>query len=119
MAYRLCLTVRPIPAEEDIPSLRSFLEKSFPHKDNLPYLTALESSPLPRVTARRLGALALLPALLEKEIVICNEVGSGVIPMDPKQRQSREMTGRLCILLAQRAEKVVRLICGIPQIIKE
>ena len=56
MAYRLCLTVRPIPAEEDIPSLRSFLEKSFPHKDNLPYLTALESSPLPRVTARRLGA---------------------------------------------------------------
>ena len=64
MAYRLCLTVRPIPAEEDIPSLRSFLEKSFPHKDNLPYLTALESSPLPRVTARRLGALALLPALL-------------------------------------------------------
>ena len=30
MAYRLCLTVRPIPAEEDIPSLRSFLEKSFP-----------------------------------------------------------------------------------------
>lgn len=65
------------------------------------------------------GAEALLPALLEKEIVICNEVGSGVIPMDPKQRQSREMTGRLCILLARQAEKVVRLICGIPQIIKE
>lgn len=65
------------------------------------------------------GAEALLPVLLKKEVVICNEVGSGIIPADPHQRRAREQTGRLCILLAQKAGRVLRLVCGIPQIIKE
>jgi hypothetical protein len=68
MAYRLYLTVRPTPAEEDIPSLRLLLEKSFPNKENIPYLDALHGSPdhpaIPRVVAQRLGALSLLPSLL-------------------------------------------------------
>lgn len=86
-----------------------------PELDSGPVLYDLQA-----LVARDPGeAEALLPALWEKEVVICNEVGSGVIPIDQKERQSREMTGRLCILLAQRAEKVVRLICGVPQIIKE
>ena len=66
MAYPLFLTVRKAPSPEDIPTLREHLEKSFPHKDNLPYLNALCGSPLPRVTAQRLGALSLLPALLSE-----------------------------------------------------
>ena len=69
MAYRLYLTIQSTPAEEEIPSLRLFLEKSFPHKDNLPYLNALFGSPdhpaIPRVVVERLGALSLLPSLLE------------------------------------------------------
>ena len=69
MAYRLYLTIQSTPAEEEIPSLRLFLEKSFPHKDNLPYLNALYGSPdhpaIPRVVVERLGALSLLPSLLE------------------------------------------------------
>ncbi len=68
MAYRLYLTVRPVPTDKDIPSLRLLLEQSFPHGDNAPYLAALFGSPdhpaLPRVTAQRLGALSLLPSLL-------------------------------------------------------
>jgi phosphopantetheinyl transferase len=69
MAYRLYLTIQSTPAEEAIPSLRRFLETSFPHKDNLPYLDALYGSPdhpaIPRVVVERLGALSLLPSLLE------------------------------------------------------
>ena len=65
MAYPLFLTVRSIPTAEDIPALREFLESSFPHKDNRSYLDSLCGSSLPRVTAQRLGALALLPSLLE------------------------------------------------------
>lgn len=60
----------------------------------------------------------LLEALLKKEVVICNEVGSGVIPAERNLRKSREATGRLCILLAQRATSVVRLVCGIPMVLK-
>ncbi len=64
------------------------------------------------------GAAALVPILLQKEAVTCCEVGSGVIPIRYEQRQTREATGRLCIRLAARAEKVVRLVAGIPTIIK-
>lgn len=61
---------------------------------------------------------AILPALAEKEVVICNEVGSGVIPVDRAERIGREATGRLCVLLAQKASCVVRMVSGIPAVIK-
>ena len=60
----------------------------------------------------------LIAKLCEKEVVVCNEVGSDIVPIDPVQVHVREETGRLCILLAQQAEVVVRMTCGIPQAIK-
>ena len=65
MAYPLFLTVKKLPAPEEIPDLRGTLEMAFPHKENAAYLDDLCKSPLPRVTAQRLGALSLLPSLLE------------------------------------------------------
>ena len=70
------------------------------------------------VTADPEGAGALLPDLLKKEAVACSEVGSGVIPIRYEQRQAREATGRLCVQLAAHADKVVRLVAGIPITIK-
>ena len=64
------------------------------------------------------GASSRLPLFLEKEVVACCEVGSGIIPLQYEQRRAREATGRLCVQLAARAEKVVRLVAGIPTIIK-
>ena len=63
------------------------------------------------------GVDALLPALLAKQAVLCCEVGSGVIPVSDAQRRGREAAGRLTILLAQRADAVVRMVCGIPTVI--
>lgn len=60
----------------------------------------------------------LLPILEGKEVVICNEVGSGVIPANRAERAGREATGRLCVLLAQRADCVVRMVSGLPMTIK-
>ena len=70
------------------------------------------------VTADPEGAAELLPALLQKEAVVCCEVGSGVIPIRYEQRRAREATGRLCVQLAAHADKVVRLVAGIPITIK-
>lgn len=64
------------------------------------------------------GSLSMLEVLCEKEAVICNEVGGGVIPLTPQDRAAREATGRLCNALAARATEVVRLVCGVPQVIK-
>ena len=60
----------------------------------------------------------LLPELLKKEVVACDEVGSGVIPMGKDRRLGREATGRLCCRLAEQAERVVRMVSGIPTVIK-
>jgi adenosylcobinamide kinase/adenosylcobinamide-phosphate guanylyltransferase len=70
------------------------------------------------VTASLEDAPTLLEPLLLKEVVICNEVGAGVIPTDTVEREGREATGRLCNQLAQQANKVVRIVAGIPVIIK-
>ena len=64
-------------------------------------------------------SLLLLDTLVKKEVVICNEVGGGIIPMTPEGRAARDATGRLCIELAKRANRVVRLVCGIPTVLKE
>ena len=61
----------------------------------------------------------LLEALLKKEVVVCHEVGSGIIPAKARDREAREATGRLCNRLAARADQVVRLVCGLPLILKD
>lgn len=61
----------------------------------------------------------LADKLSEKAVVICNEVGCGLVPVQAEQREQRERAGRLCALLAARADSVVRMVCGIPQLIKE
>ncbi|MBR3225991.1 MAG: bifunctional adenosylcobinamide kinase/adenosylcobinamide-phosphate guanylyltransferase [Atopobiaceae bacterium] len=58
-------------------------------------------------------------ALARKDVVVCCEVGQGVVPMEAEERVWRERVGRTCASLAQRASKVVRMVCGIPLVIKE
>ena len=51
-------------------------------------------------------------------ILITNELGCGIVPADPKDRAWREMTGRVCTMLAAEASQVWRIVCGIPQMLK-
>ena len=51
-------------------------------------------------------------------ILICAEVGCGVVPIDPAQRAWREAVGRLCCRLARRAARVERIFCGLPMVLK-
>ena len=51
-------------------------------------------------------------------VLICREVGCGVVPVDPGQRAWREAAGRLCCRLAERAERVERIFCGLPLALK-
>ncbi len=53
-----------------------------------------------------------------REIVIAVETGGGVVPVDPAERAAREAAGRLACLLAERAETVVRVFCGLPTVLK-
>ena len=60
----------------------------------------------------------LARTLARREIVIATEVGGGVVPVQAEQRRAREAAGRLACLLAARADTVVRVCCGLPQLLK-
>ena len=47
-----------------------------------------------------------------------SELGGGVVPVDPREREARERAGRLACLLAARADTVIRVFCGIPKVLK-
>lgn len=61
---------------------------------------------------------ALADELARCEVVIATEVGGGIVPVDPEERAARERAGRLNCLLAERAETVIRVFCGIPMVLK-
>lgn len=55
---------------------------------------------------------------LKDKVLICNDISGGVVPIEADLRAWREMNGRMLIRLAGQADRVVRMFCGIPQIIK-
>ena len=81
--------------------------------DDAPVLVALEET-------LRAGALDedAFAAACAKDIIICCEVGQGVVPIDRDERTWRELVGRTCTHLAEQAEHVIRMTCGIPLTLK-
>lgn len=61
-----------------------------------------------------------LEELLSREewIITCTEIGGGVVPVDRFEREWREVTGRICHALAQRADRIEQVSCGIAVPIK-
>ncbi|MBO4507278.1 MAG: bifunctional adenosylcobinamide kinase/adenosylcobinamide-phosphate guanylyltransferase [Spirochaetaceae bacterium] len=51
-------------------------------------------------------------------VIISDEIGCGIIPMSADERHFREFIGRIQCFLAEKADKVFRVVCGIPQRIK-
>ncbi|MDO5539070.1 MAG: bifunctional adenosylcobinamide kinase/adenosylcobinamide-phosphate guanylyltransferase [Eubacteriales bacterium] len=51
-------------------------------------------------------------------LLISDEIGYGIVPMDAGLRKWRECTGRICCEAAAASEKVVRVIAGRAQTIK-
>lgn len=54
----------------------------------------------------------------ENCILISDEIGNGIVPVDASEREYRERMGRILIRLAGQAKGVERVICGIGQQIK-
>ena len=51
-------------------------------------------------------------------VVIADEVGAGVVPVDARDRAFREAVGRALCVVAQEAGQVTRCVCGIGGRIK-
>jgi adenosyl cobinamide kinase/adenosyl cobinamide phosphate guanylyltransferase len=70
-----------------------------------------------RLIAENIDPIAFTQKL-DCEIIIITEIGCGIIPIDKSEREWREMTGRAGCIIAERADQVVRLCCGIDSMIK-
>ncbi len=51
-------------------------------------------------------------------IIIMNEIGCGIVPIERDERIWREQTGRAGCIIAENSSAVIRICCGIPTIIK-
>ena len=52
-------------------------------------------------------------------VIVSQEVGYGVVPVDAFDRKYREAVGRVCTKLAAYSSKVTRVVCGIGTVIKD
>lgn len=50
--------------------------------------------------------------------IVSTEIGYGIVPMDAFEREYRERTGRICCKIAEKANEVYRVLCGIEMRIK-
>jgi len=51
-------------------------------------------------------------------ILVCQDIFCGVVPLGADMRAWRDQTGRLAGYLSREAESVVRIFCGLPQVLK-
>ncbi len=54
-----------------------------------------------------------------KLVIVSQEVGYGVVPVDAFDRKYRETVGRVCTKLAAYSSRVTRVVCGIGTVIKD
>ena len=59
-----------------------------------------------------------LPDFPEDAIVIMDDIFCGVVPIDQDIRLWREHAGRMGAAVTRKADRVIRIFCGLPQVLK-
>lgn len=75
----------------------------------------LAENPLDEAEAELMAGFALCPAPV---VVVTNEVGLSVVPDNALARRFRDAQGRLNQKIATKADLVVNVVAGLPQVLK-
>ncbi|MBP5433850.1 bifunctional adenosylcobinamide kinase/adenosylcobinamide-phosphate guanylyltransferase [Ruminococcus sp.] len=51
-------------------------------------------------------------------VIIMDEIGCGIVPVEKSERKRREETGRCGCIISAASDTVIRVICGIPVYLK-
>lgn len=74
-----------------------------------------------RLLAQGVEPVAFTKKLCEQNkdaVVIIDEIGCGIVPIEKDERIRREATGRCGCIIASASDTVIRVICGIPTYLK-
>jgi hypothetical protein len=74
-----------------------------------------------RLLAEGVDPVAFTEKLCEANkdvVIIMDEIGCGIVPVEKAERLRREATGRCGCIIAEKSDTVIRVICGIPSFIK-
>lgn len=96
---------------------RAFAENKFPGKSLLGHYHETVREQL-RNGEDPLTAAERLAEAQEDLVILMDEVGSGVVPMEKEERIWREKCGRCACIFAEKAEMVFRVTAGIGVRIK-
>ncbi|MCQ2547755.1 MAG: bifunctional adenosylcobinamide kinase/adenosylcobinamide-phosphate guanylyltransferase [Clostridia bacterium] len=55
---------------------------------------------------------------LKDKIIIARDNSQGIVPLDEDERQFREDMGRLLMAVSKNSDKVIRVFCGLGEVIK-
>lgn len=59
-----------------------------------------------------------LGSLPENAVLVLTEMGCGMVPAEQEERKFRDMNGQVNCLFARHADRVIRVLAGIGQVIK-
>ncbi|SET32959.1 bifunctional adenosylcobinamide kinase/adenosylcobinamide-phosphate guanylyltransferase [[Clostridium] polysaccharolyticum] len=65
------------------------------------------------------GQIGEYVSKMNPRVIVADEIGYGLVPVDAFERLYRETAGRQCCQIATRASKVIRMVCGVPTVIKQ
>lgn len=91
------------------------------NKEGAAYNTTVDDTITADTTAKTMPAAEIINDIYEANpdiILICDEVGGGIVPLKKEDRIYRETVGRALCCAVKKSDRVERVMCGIGQCLK-
>lgn len=95
--------------------------KRLTYKEGAAYNTTMDDTITTDTTAKTMPAAEIINDIYEANpdiILICDEVGGGIVPLKKEDRIYRETVGRALCCAVKKSDRVERVMCGIGQCLK-
>ena len=95
--------------------------KRLTYKEDAAYNTTMDDTITTDTTAKTMSAAEIINDIYEANpdiILICDEVGGGIVPLKKEDRIYRETVGRALCCAVKKSDRVERVMCGIGQCLK-
>ena len=95
--------------------------KRLTYKEGAAYNTTVDDTITTDTTAKTMPAAEIINDIYEANpdiILICDEVGGGIVPLKKEDRLYRETVGRALCCAVKKSDRVERVMCGIGQCLK-